>query len=506
MSQQRPRGEPATAREAVAGTSRMRGPVPHLASTGGDEGEPLPPRAAAGGEAHLHRLHTVRSLTALGVGGIVGSGIFVMTGMASALAGPALVVSCLVSAAAALAAALCFAEAAARVPSGGSIFAYVRAAFGEGAGWLAGWNFLLAIAVAGGSVAAGWSQYLRELLRALGATLPEALARPPLAVTDGRLVTTGAIADLWVVLVLLVLALVAARGLRQSLIVNGVVLAVKLTVLMLVVVVGAAYVRPEHWVPFAPLGWGIRFEPGAAAPVGMLAGAALLFYAFLGFEAVSAQAEEAKDPTRDVPRATLASVLLVTLLYVAVIAVVTGMVPYRELDAEAPLAAAFRRVGLAWAGALVALGALAALTNVLLVILMTMARVVLAMARAGVLPARLGRVHPVLRTPVAATAASALAMGMLGALIPLRALADAVILATLLGFAGVALAVLALRRRQERKDVGLRLPGAALAPAAALAICSLMAASLPPLTILGLLPWYALGWLVYRARRSAAPA
>lgn len=449
-------------------------------------------------EPALRRVHTCASLTALGVGGIIGSGIFVMAGMAAGLAGPALMVSCLVAGVAAIAAALCFAELASRVPVGGSVYAYVRAAFGPGPGWIAGWNFLLCIAVAGGSVASGWSHYVQDLLKSGGITLPTAFSTAPLAFGEGGIQLTGTVLDLPALLITLAITAIALRGIQGSLLANWGVLALKLGVLLFFILVGARFIRPDNWQPFAPLDWGVRFVPGGGPPVGMLAGASLMFYAYLGFEAVSAHTEEAKKPHRDVSLATVFAVLVATVLYVGVIAVLTGMVPFREIDPQAPLSDALRRAGLPWAGILVALGAIAALTNVLIVIVLTLSRVLLALGRDRLIAPMFGEVHPRYQTPGKATLVAGLGAGVLGTLVPLRILGDTVTLATLLAFLGVAVGVLALRRRQKVTPQ-FQAPLGPVVPVLTLVVCLLLAASLPPLTIVWLALWYLAGFAIYAA-------
>ena len=454
----------------------------------------------------LHRVHTWRSLTAFGVGGIIGAGIFLMAGMAASVAGPAIMVSFLIAGFACITNALCYAELSSRVPSAGGSYAFAKATFGERAGWLFGWNIVLCFAMGAASVASGWSRYVQSLLNAGGAGLPVQLRSVPLAFGQSGAEWTGGVLDFPALVVALAITAVAVRGIRAGVAMNGIVLAIKVLVLGLFVGLGLTVIDPANWQPFAPLGWGATFNGGGGPPTGMLAGAAMVFYAYLGFESIASHVEEAKNPSRDGAIATVVSVAIVSLIYIGVIAVLTGMVPFREISQDAPLSEAFRRAGLPWAANVIALGAVAAITNVLLVIILTLARVVMALGRDGLIPNAFGKIHIKHRSPFNATLAVGLFAAVFGAWVPLRVLSDVLTMGMLLNFAGVAVAVLILRRRSG-KTAAFQAPLGPLVPTLALLVCGILGASLPSHSILWVLVWAAIGLAVYQTygARSRMP-
>ena len=470
----------------------------------------LPPLAPSPGVSRSTppRVLGPAALTGLGLGGTIGAGIFVMSGLAAHdLAGPSVIVSFAVAGLVCLCAALCYAELSSRLPVAGSAYAYASAAGGRFFGWLVGWNVLLAYAVAGASVAQGWSHYGQALLGAAGVHLPAALSSGPfdLDAGTGRPAPTGAWLDLPALLVTLACTALLVRGVRTSVRANAVLVGVKLAVLALVLGVGAAHVHPANWHPFAPFGWG-----AAGAGRGMLAGAGLAFYAFLGFEAVSNYPEESRRPRRDVPIAIVASVGLCTLLYVGVAAVLTGLVPTGRISLGAPVSDAFKAAGLPWVAGLVAAGALTGISSVLLVLLLTLPRLLLALGRDRLLPARaFGELHPRFGTPWRATLVNGLVVAALASLLPLRALAGVITAATLLTFVVVACATLLLRRRPLDPSArnAFRIPGGPLAPLVSLAGTGLLCLSVPLSHWLQLAAWGTVGALIYAVygRRQPLP-
>ena len=467
------------------------------------------PPAAVGSPA-LPRVLGLAALTGIGVGGIIGTGIFVMTGIAARdKAGPAVIVSFFVAAVVCACAALCYAELAARIPAAGSAYAYAAAAFGRGVGWLVGWNVVLMYAVAAASVAQGWSHYFQAILGTLGTRLPVRIGSAPFDVSPqtGSASFSGAWLDLPALLVVAAFTAVLVCGVRISVRLNAAMVALKVAVIAFVIGVGAAHIHPANWHPFAPHGWGGLAVFGAHRSGGMLAGAAIAFYAYLGFEAVSVYTEEARRPRRDVPVAIVGAVLICAALYMAVAAVVTGMVPADRISIQAPVSEAFRSAGLPWAAGLVAAGALAGISSVLLVILLSLPRILMALGRDRLLPASVfGAVHPRFRTPWLATIIGGVVIALFAALIPLRVLADMITAATLLTFIVVALALLVLRRRPTMGR--FRAPFGPLVPAVTIAACALLAASVPTVNWLRLGIWLGVGVLVYllHGRRRGAPA
>src|SRR6059036_3744945 len=414
------------------------------------------------GEHRLRRVLGPVSLTALGVGAIIGAGIFVLTGLAAHdKAGPGLILSFVVAGIGCALAALCYAEFASMVPVAGSAYTYAYATLGELFAWIIGWDLLLEYGVGAASVAHGWSHYFTEFLRLLGIGFPHALADAPFDFNPatGQFVSTGAIIDLPVLLIAGLITTVLVIGIRESATFNAFMVAVKLAIVLLIIAVGVFYIDPNNWHPFAPYGYsGISFfghtilgQHGAGGePLGVLAGAAIVFFAYIGFDSVSTHAEEARNPSRDVPIGIIGSLSLCTVLYIAVAAVITGMVPYNQINIDAPVSDAFRQAGLPWARFLISIGALTGITSVLLVMMLSQPRVFLAMARDGLLPTSFfGAVHERFRTPWKATILTGVFVATLGALVPLRILADLVNIGTLLAFVMVCFAVLIMRHQPE---------------------------------------------------------
>jgi APA family basic amino acid/polyamine antiporter len=332
------------------------------------------------------------ALTSLGIGCIIGTGIFVLTGIAAHdKTGPALILSFVIAGLACIFAALCYAEFASTVPVAGSAYTYAYATLGELLAWIIGWDLILEYTVASASVAHGWSHYFQNLIGMSGIKVPAVFSRAPFDYDPalGKLIVTGTWFDLPAVLVAAVVAALLVKGIRESATVNTLMVVVKLAAVLVVIAVGAFYVDRRNWAPFAPYGYsGIslfghtvlgRADAGGA-PLGMLAGAAMIFYAYIGFDSVSTHAEEARNPKRDVPIGIIASLLVCTVLYIAVAAVLTGMVPYHQIDVDAPVAVAFQQKGLPWVQFFVSVGAITGITSVLLVLMLSQPRVWLAMA------------------------------------------------------------------------------------------------------------------------------
>jgi APA family basic amino acid/polyamine antiporter len=464
--------------------------------------------AERGGE-RLRRVLGPMQLTALGIGAVIGSGIFVSTGaIARQTTGPALMLSYVVAGLACLFAGLCYCEFAGMVPVAGSAYTYAYATLGELFAWVIGWDLTLEYAVSSATVADGWSGYFQNVLGIFGLKLPASLNGPVIVPGPaGSFVPTGSLINLPALGIVLVVTAVLVAGIRESARINTTLVAVKVTAVLFVIVVGAFYVKTANWHPFAPFGFaGLNLfghtlggRPNAAGqPVGMLAGAALAFFAYIGFDSVSTQTEEARHPQRDVPLAILGSLLICTALYIGVVAVLTGMVPYSELDVAAPVADAFRRVGLRWAQFIVALAGIAGITSVLLVTMLGQTRVLLAIARDGLLPPRFfAAVHARFRTPWKSTLATGAFVALLASFLPISLLLLLVNMGTLLAFVLVCGAVLVMRRTHPGAARPFRVPLVPLVPLLGIASCLLLMFSLPAVNWIRLFAWLAAGLVVY---------
>ena len=466
----------------------------------------------AHGETRLRRVLGPVQLTSLGVGAIIGAGIFVATGQAAnATAGPALMLSYVVAGMTCVFAALCYAEFASMVPVAGSAYTYAYATLGELFAWIIGWDLVLEYAVGSATVANGWSSYLQSVLQKVGFELPAALSGPPYEYNaeTGHLDATGGFINLPAVIIVAIVTFVLVKGIQESARFNAVMVAIKVAAVLLVIGVGAFYINPDNWKPFAPYGWtGINFFGNHVAgqtnaggqPIGMLAGAAIIFFAYIGFDSVSTHAEEAKKPQRDVPIGIVASLLICTVLYVLVVAVLTGMVPYQQIDPGAGVSTAFKQAGLDWADAIIAIAGVAGITSVLLVMMLSGPRVFLAMARDGLVPSKFfSDVHPRFRTPWKSTILVGVFVVAMAGFMPLGALLLLTNIGTLLAFVIVCAAVLIMRRTHPEIPRPFRCPMVPLVPILGIASCLLLMFSLPSSNWVRLGIWLALGMLIYFA-------
>jgi basic amino acid/polyamine antiporter, APA family len=426
----------------------------------------------------LKRALRAFDLTLLGIGAIVGAGIFVLTGVAAArYAGPAITLSFVVAGFACAMAALCYAEFAAMIPVAGSAYSYSYATMGELVGWIIGWDLVLEYAVGAAAVAVGWSGYLTIILRGLGIHLPRALTHAPGA---------GGFIDLPALLIVLLVSAVLYVGISESARVNSIIVVIKLFAIAVVIVVGLFFVRPVNWSPFAPFGWS-----------GVMKGAAVIFFAYIGFDAVSTAAEEVIDPNRDLPIGILASLFVCTVLYIVVAAVLTGMVPAHIIDVKAPLASAFVLRGLNFVAGIVSAGAVAGLSSVLLVLLLGQSRIFFAISRDGLLPPAFSRVHPRFRTPYIPTALTGIAVGLTAAFLPIQDIAELTNIGTLFAFVLVCFGVWILRRIEPGLDRPFHTPLVPVVPILGVVFCLYLMASLPRVTWLRFLIWMATGFVIY---------
>lgn len=380
----------------------------------------------------LKRVLTAVDLTAIGVGAVIGAGIFVLTGTAARdAAGPAIMLSYLFAGLACILAALCYTEFATRLPISGSAYSYAYASVGELFAWIIGWDLILEYTIGASTVAVGWTHYLSEFMRGFNLSVPDWLLALPVGLLH---VNVAAVILIFLLTVLLCL------GIKESARFNGVMVLIKLAVVLFVIFAGIPWVQPENWTPFFPFGVN-----------GVFQGAALIFFAYIGFDAVSTAAEEVKNPQRDLPIGIIASLLICTVLYVAVSAVITGMVPFSQIDPGAPLAAAFGSVGNSLAQKLIGLGGFVGLTTVVLILLMSQPRIYFAMARDGLILPWFSKVHPKFRTPMNASIVTGLIAAVMAAAVPMEDLHHMVSIGTLFAFVVVSASVLIMRYKTEVK-------------------------------------------------------
>lgn len=449
-----------------------------------------------GGKA-LRRSLSAWDLTLLGIGAIIGTGIFVLTGTAAAnQAGPAITMSYLAAGLACAFAALCYAEFASMIPIAGSAYTYAYATLGELVAWMIGWDLILEYAVGSMTVAIGWSGYMQRLLAGFGVELPIWMAAAP----------PVGIINLPAVLIVLFIMVLLVVGIRESARFNAVMVAIKLAAVLFFLAAGVAYVEPANWQPYAPYGW-----------PGIMAAAAVVFFAYIGFDAVSTTAEEAKNPTRDLPIGILASLVVCTILYLAVGAVLSGIVPvvqYRALEAalpgvpivdaaesvrflNAPVAYALNVIGQDWAAGLVSAGAVAGITSVMLVMLMSQPRIFFAMSRDRLLPPGVSKVHPKFGTPYITTIITCVVVALVAGVTQIQVVGEMTSIGTLFAFVVVCAAVLVLRVKRPDAKRSFKVPFGPVIPVLGILSCSYLMLSLPILTWVRFLVWLDIGMVIY---------
>ncbi len=391
------------------------------------------------------------ALTAMGIGAIIGTGIFVLTGVAAATrAGPALTISFVVAGIVSALAALCYAEVASKIPISGSAYSYAYATFGELVAWIIGWDLILEYALGAATVSIGWSGYFVNLLQSIGIALPAQWVHSPFDATPGT-------ANLPAAAIILIITALLVKGTRESGLVNAIIVALKLAVVLFFLAIGVGHIDPANY----HLAAGPQTGAGGYFPfgwTGVFGGAAFIFFAYIGFDAVSTTAEEAHNPGRDLPFGIIASLAVCTVLYIAVVAVLTGMVPFNELNVASPVAFAAIHVGLRWAGFVIAVGAIAGLTTVLLVMMFGQSRIIYAMGRDKLVPPWFTAVHPVWRTPVVSTVVFGVLIATAAAFTPISVVGSLTNMGTLAAFILVSLALPVLRRNHPQLRGGFTVP------------------------------------------------
>ena len=437
------------------------------------------------GSKALKRTLTAMDLTLLGIGAIIGTGIFVLTGTAAASkAGPAIVLSYVLAGLACGFAALCYAEFAAMIPISGSAYTYAYATLGEIFAWMIGWDLILEYAVGSMTVAVGWSGYFQRILAGFDLHLPIWMMAAPAA-------AAGAVINLPAVLIVLGIMVLLVVGVRESARFNAAMVTIKLAAVLFFIAVGVTYVKPANWSPFMPYGF-----------PGVMTGAAVVFFAYIGFDAVSTTAEEAKNPSRDLPIGIIASLVVCTILYLAVAAILSGIVPvvqYKE-DLQfinAPVGYALALIHKDWAAGLVSAGAVAGITSVLLVMLMSQPRIFFAMSRDQLLPAGVSKVHPRFRTPYITTMITCFIVALVAGFVPIEILGEMTSIGTLFAFVVVSLAVIVLRVKRPDARRPFRVPFGFVIPVLGVLSCLYLMVSLSVMTWVRFLGWLDIGMVIY---------
>ena len=423
------------------------------------------------------------ALLALGIGGIIGAGIFVLSGQAAAnYAGPSITISFILAALGCGLCGLCYAEFASLIPIAGSAYTYAYATLGELIAWIIGWDLILEYIFCGATVAVGWSGYIVSLLKDVGIVIPTSLANPPF--------------NLPAMFIIALMTILQLIGLRQSTAVNNIIVVVKTIVILLFIFGGLGYINQQNWLPFIPENTG---EFGIYGWSGVLRGAGVVFFTYIGFDAISCAAQEARNPQRDMPIAIMGSLLIATILYIAVVLVLTGIVPYTELNVPDPIAVGVNAVGegLRWLKPIIKIGAIAGMSSVIVTFILGQSRVFYAMAKDGLLPPQFAAIHPQFRTPYISIILSGASAMLLAGLLPISVLGELVSIGTLLAFLIVCIAVLVLRRTRPDLPRPFKTPLVPLVPINGALISGLQMLSLPSDTWLRLIIWLAVGLLIY---------
>ena len=466
-------------------------------------------QSEVGSDQSLKRALGPVNLTALGIGGIIGAGIFVLTGQAAAkYAGPAIVYSFILAGIACAFAALCYAEFAAMIPVSGSAYTYGYATLGELIAWIIGWDLILEYLFAASTVAVGWSGYVTQFMKDLGISIPAAFTSAPynhVAPPDAGLniwrlftegwVNTGAVLNVPAMIIVAIITILLVIGIKESAVFNNVIVAIKLLVVVTFILVGIAYINPANWHPFVPA----AIKPGEFGWSGVLRAAGVIFFAYIGFDAVSTAAQEARKPQRDMPIGILASLAICTVLYIAVSLVLTGVVSYTQLNVPHPISVAINSLGapVAWLRPIISIGAIAGLSSVILVMMLGQPRIFYSMSKDGLLPPIFGAVHPRFKTPWLATILTGIAATLMAGLFPIGLLGELVSIGTLLAFAIVCAGIFVLRFTDPEIPRPFRTPIFWFVCPAGVFFCFWLMYGLPADTWARLIVWMAIGLAVY---------
>jgi len=435
----------------------------------------------------LKKCLTAFDLALLGIGCAIGTGIFVLTGIAAATqSGPAVVLSFIIAGIASGFAALSYAELAASVGGSGSAYGYSYVAFGEFIAWVMGWILLLEYGVGAAAVANGWAGYFVNTLANFNIILPEAITKAYMA---GGIINLPAFAIIWVLTILLMI------GVKESARFNNIIVVIKLSTIAIFIALASMHLNSDNWHPFMPFGWFSTLENGKN--IGVLAGASLVFFAYFGFDAVSTAAEEAKNPQRDLPIGLIASLTFCTIIYIIVSALLTGIVPYTELNVSSPVAFALTKIGYTWASTLVATGVLAGLITVLLVLLYGLTRILFAMSRDGLISPIFSEVNPDRQTPTKIILMCGAVVSIVAGFIPLGELAETVNIGTLASFVMVCVGVIVLRKRQPNLKRPFKNPWNPLIPVLGILSCGALMTFLPAVTWMRFGIWILVGVVIY---------
>ncbi|QEV90796.1 amino acid permease [Bacillus velezensis] len=438
--------------------------------------------AATGGEKSLKRELGAFDLTLLGIGAIIGTGIFVLTGTGAVTAGPGLTVSFVIAALACLFAALSYAEFASSVPVSGSVYTFTYATLGELLAFIIGWDLILEYMLAVSAVSVGWSGYFQSFLAGFGIHLPTALTAAP-----GSIKGTVTFFNLPAFVIVLAITFLLYLGIKESKRVNNIMVILKVLVVLLFIAVAAVYVKPHNWQPFIPMGFG-----------GVFSAAALVFFSFIGFDAVSSAAEETKNPAKDLPKGIIFSLIVCTVLYVTVSAIMTGVVPFARFEGvDHPVSLVLQMAGQNWVAGIIDIGAVLGMTTVMLVMLYGQTRVMFAMSRDGLVPGALSKVHPKHKTPHVVTWVFGILSALLGSLVPLDELAKLVNIGTLAAFVLISVAVIVLRKKQPDLQRAFKCPGVPFIPILSILFCVFLIINLGATTIFRFFIWLIIGLVIY---------
>ncbi|KTD69503.1 amino acid permease [Legionella steelei] len=434
--------------------------------------------ASLADESHLTKCLTAFDLTLLGVGAIIGAGIFILTGVVAAKdAGPGIIFSYVLAGFACIFSALSYAELAASIGGCGSAYGYAYAGFGELIAWIVGWDLLLEYAISVSAVSVGWSGYANDFLMAIKINLPKTLLSGP---------ENGGFFNLLACLIIAILTALLIWGVKSSTRVNNIMVMIKLFVVLLFIGIALGEVKPSNWSPFLPFGWH-----------GVIQGASLIFFAYIGFDAVSTAAEEAINPQRDLPIGIIGSLFICTILYIVVSGLLTGIAHYSTLNVASPISHALLVLGYKSAASLISLGAIAGLTTVMLVLFYGLTRVMLAMTRDGLLPKIFSKTNPYTHTPIRIIVLCGILMASLAAFVPMDVLAELVNVGTLFAFFIVCAGVLYLHYKRPEMHRPFKTPGKPLVPILGMATCLYLIINLPSITLMRFLIWMGVGLVIY---------